>query len=313
MRWYITFHGGEDAKDWNNIHSFDLMGKPTGKMLDEHSLPGHLELRELRGFAFGPDGDLYIANAFKDDSQILRFHGELNANGRHAFRDVFSSRDSHNPGLDHPFAVTFGPDGHLYVPSQDTNVVSRYAGPGSTSGEPGAPLPIADDLMQSAAAHLPPGTFVASNKHTADGLQAVRGTVFAGNGNLLVADRDANTVKAYHGSTGAPVRAYTHAHLKTPIHVLPHGDNALLVGSRDSNAIFKIDLETGAIDVLVETAQGGLKGPAGMAIGPDGWLYICSRESKQILRFDAETGRPDSAPFITDLPDFPEFIVLVDN
>src|SRR3954451_18670627 len=126
--WYVTFHGGDEDEAWNNIHVFSLDGKPLGKALATHSLPDDLELRELRGFAFGPDGDLYVANAYKGASQVLRFAGQPGADGKHAFREVYVERHADNPGLHHPFDVTFGPDGHLYVPSQDTNVVGRYFG-----------------------------------------------------------------------------------------------------------------------------------------------------------------------------------------
>ncbi|HWK79850.1 MAG TPA: hypothetical protein VNP95_03745, partial [Thermomicrobiales bacterium] len=76
MRWYISFHGGDEADAWNNIHSFDPEGKPLGKVLATHSLPPGLALRELRGFAFGPGGDLYVANAWRNASQVLRFGGQ---------------------------------------------------------------------------------------------------------------------------------------------------------------------------------------------------------------------------------------------
>ena len=101
-------------------------------------------------------------------------------------------------------------------------------------------------------------------------------------------------------------------HLTTPVHLaFRTHDGALLAGSRDGNAIFAIDPETGAVTTLIEPGAGGLRAPAGMAFGPDGWLYVSSRETKQILRFDASTGKPDATPFIDDLQDFPEFISLV--
>jgi hypothetical protein len=50
-----------------------------------------------------------------------------------------------------------------------------------------------------------------------------------------------------------------------------------------------------------------------MAFGPDGKLYVSSRATRQILRFDASTGAPDATPFIDALPDFPEFITLVER
>jgi streptogramin lyase len=86
-----------------------------------------------------------------------------------------------------------------------------------------------------------------------------------------------------------------------------------LVGSRQQDAILAIDVDSGEVATLVQPRAGGLDAPAGMAFGPDGTLYVASRESKQILRFDPETGKPDSAPFIDALEDFPEFIALVEG
>jgi DNA-binding beta-propeller fold protein YncE len=311
VRWYVSFHGGDDADSWNNIHSFDPEGKPTGKMLAADDLPHGLELRELRGFAFGPDGDLYVANAYRNASQVLRFGGKPGDDGRHRFRDVYVEQHHANPGLSHPFDVSFGPDGHLYVPSQDTNLVGRYFGPGATDDERGKPMPVAQALA-AATSDVPPGTFVASEKHVPHGIRAVRRTVFGPLDTLFVADRDANSVKRYDGTTGAFLREYQDDALVTPVHLLWDAKNGrLLVGSRDANAIFAIDPDSGAILPFVKAGAGGLRGPAGMAFGPDDAFYVCSRETKQILRFDPRTGEPDRSPFIDGLEDFPEFIVAI--
>lgn len=311
MRWYISFHGGDDTHDWNNIHAFDRDGVPQGKMLDTRGFPSGLALRELRGFVFGPDGDLYVANAWRDASQVLRFAGTLDKHGRHAFRDVYVEQHHANPGLSHPFDVSFGADGHCFVPSQDTNVVGRYFGPGAAGDAVGKPMPVAQALA-SAASEVPPGTFVASEKHSPHGIRAVRRTIFGPQGTLFVADRDANSVKRYDGITGAFLREYQDDALVTPVHLLwDEARGRLLVGTRDASAILTIDPESGDIATFVNPGAGGLKGPAGMAFGPDGAFYVCSRETRQILRFDPHTGAPDTKPFIDNLDDFPEFILHV--
>src|SRR5262249_1360095 len=146
------------SNTWNNIHVFSLDGQPLGKALATHSLPDDLELRELRGFAFGPGGDLFIANAYKNASQVLRFSRTVDDDGKPTFREIFIERHQENPGLHHPFDVTFGPDGHLYVPSQDTNVVGRYFGPATAQAEPGAPVPHPEALEGVDEKHLLPGT-----------------------------------------------------------------------------------------------------------------------------------------------------------
>ena len=329
QRWYVTFHGGDSPnrdpgdkgdsgearlRAWNNIHVFALDGTPLGKALDTHTLPDGLDLRELRGFVFGPDGDLYVANAYKDASQVLRFAGKLGADGKHAFREVYVEQHKANPGLAHPFDVAFGPDSHLYVPSQDTNIVGRYYGPDATEGNPGTPMPHPEVLQDVDAKHLLPGTFVPSQKHAPRGLRAVRGAIFGPDGDLYVADRDADSIKRYEGGSGKFQQEYRHQDLTTPVHLtFRTDDGALLAGSRDGNAVFTVDPETGTIKTLIESGAGGLQAPAGMAFGPDGMLYVSSRETRQILRFDASTGKPDATPFIDDLEDFPEFITLVEG
>lgn len=312
-RWYITFHGGDDSHEWNNIHTYDRDGKPVGKALDTQSLPDGLELRELRGFAFGPDGALYVANAYKNGSQVLRFGGMPDVNGKHQFEGVYVEQHKTNPGLAHPFDVAFGPDRHLYIPSQDTNVVGRYYGPGTDEGRPGQPMPYPPALTGLGQDHLLPGTFVPSRKHGEQGLRTVRRALFGADGDLYVADRDTDSVKRYHGQSGALQREYRHPQLTKPVHLAFRSDDgALLVGSRDQNAIIAIDPQSGKATTLVAPGAGGLNAPAGLAFGPDGKLYVASREGKQILRFDAATGTPDSQPFIDALEDFPEFISLVE-
>ncbi len=312
QRWYISFHGGEGSHAWNNVHVFDLAGKPLGKALATHDLLHGLELREVRGFAFGPDGDLYVANAYRDASQVLRFGGTPGSDGRHPFREVYVERHHANPGLAHPFDVAFGPDGHLYVPSQDTNVVGRYYGPQAAAGQPGQPMPHPAALREDDPKQLLPGTFVPSEKHAPHGVRTVRRAIFGPDGNLYVADRDAGCIKRYDGGSGAFQREYRHHHLTTPVHLAFRStDGALLAGSRDGHAVFAIDPVTGDVSPLILPGTGGLQAPAGLAFGPDAKLYVCSRETKQILRFDAETGKPDPKPFLDDLEDYPEFISLV--
>jgi len=309
--WYVTFHGGDDPHEWNNIHIFDLAGKPLGKALATHSLPNDTRLLELRGFAFGPDGDLYVANANKNASQVLRFDGKPGADGKHSFREVFIEQHPANPGLAHPFDVAFGPDGHLYVPSQNTNVVGRYYGPRALDGQPGQPMPHPPALREVDTKRLLPGTFVPSKRVAPYGVRSVRRAIFGPNGNLYVADRDSNSVKRYDGVSGENQREYRHHRITTPEHLAFESGERILVSSRDKHAVYAINTSTGDVSPLVEPGMGGLRAPAGLAFGPAGKLYVCSRETKQILRYDAETGKADPKPFIDGLADFPEFISLV--
>jgi len=79
-------------------------------------------LSNPNGLAFGPDGALYVANAFGDN--INRYSASTGA-----FLNTFVSVGS--GGLDTPSQMRFRPDGFLYVTSQFTDQVLRYS---STSG-----------------------------------------------------------------------------------------------------------------------------------------------------------------------------------
>ena len=128
--WYLSFHGGTERHSRNNIHIYSATGDELGKALNRKSLPGDIELRELRGFGFGPDHNLYVVNAYREASQILRFAGKTNPDGQHDFLDVFvAHHHERNPQLLHPFNFAFCTAGNLHVSNQDTSCVSATTGP----------------------------------------------------------------------------------------------------------------------------------------------------------------------------------------
>jgi len=313
--WYISFHGGEEKSALNNIHVYSAAGKELRKALNKKSISGRVELRELRGFAFGPDKNLYVVNAYFKYSEILKFTGGLNRDGQHDFLAVFAKRHADtNPGLDHPFNVVFDSNGDLYVSSQNTNLVTRYHGPTSKTGQPGIPMPLPEGVSSDVG--MPHGTFVPSAKLATNGLLDVREVIFGPNKDLFVADREGDCIRIYEARTGRYLRslALRGDQLDKPIHLLfSPGGRQLFIGSGGNDSILRHDIPGGSTSVFVESKSGGLNGPAGMAFGDDGFLYVASRNSKEILRFRAADGRPDDRPFIKNLSDNPEFLTLVDR
>ncbi|MEO6741900.1 MAG: hypothetical protein ABIP20_16775 [Chthoniobacteraceae bacterium] len=309
--WYLTFHGGEGRSDLNSIHVYSADGKKLRKALDRASLPADVELRELRDHVFGPDGELYVANAYKNSSQIIRFRGKPNKDGKHVFRDLFVRSDAvRNPGFSHPFNIAFDANGDLYVTSQNTSLALRYHGPNSDNGMAGSPMPLAPSLAVAKDRKFMPGTFCASAKEVANGLVVVRKAIFAG-GFLCVADRDADCVRKYDPGTGAYLGAIAApSMIDKPIHILEK-NGVLYVGNRGNESVAKCDLLTGQVSPFIHPKTGGLNNPAGLAFGEDGYLYVASRGSRQILRYRLSDGWPDRRPFIDDLEDDPEFIALV--
>ena len=314
--WYVSFHGGEEKASLNNIHVYSTEGKNLRKALNKESLPEGVKLRELRGFVFGPDQNLYVVNAYFEYSEILRFKGGLNENGQHDFIDVFVKRHGEmNPGINHPFNVVFDSEGDLYVSSQNTNLIARYHGPSGKKGKPGTPMPLPDSLRLKAAA-FPPGTFIPSANLVSTGLLEVRAVIFAPNDDLFVADRAGDCVRIYEGRTGRHLRDLVSRsdQLDRPIHLLLSPDGRyLLIGSGGNDSILRHDLQQSSTTVFVEPKSGGINGPAGMAFGDDGLLYVASRNTKEILRYDGKHGTPATEPFIKDLADNPEFLMLVVN
>ena len=311
--WYLTFHGGEGRSDLNSIHVYSAKGRKLRKALDRASLPANVELRELRGHTFGPDGSLYVANAFKDYSEILRFHGPLDSREKHAFRDVFVQSDLiHNPGLSHPFNIVFDAHGDLYVTSQNTSLTLRYHGPSSTTGRPGAPMPLPSSLAQAKGRKFKPGTFCASALEVPHGLKVVREAIFA-RGRLYVADRDGDCVRKYDPGTGAYIGAIAAPDLiDKPIHLAVR-DEVLYIGNRGNESVVKCDLRSENVTPFIHPKAGGLNNPSGLAFGDDGYFYVASRGSRQVLRFRLSDGLPDRRPFIDQLDDEPQFIEPVDR
>ena len=305
--WYISFHGGDELNTLNNIHVYSSDGQKLRKGLNKDSLPKDVSLRELRGITMGPDGNLYVVNAFQDFSQILRFHGKLNTHEQHDFMDVFVQYDAvSNPGLKHPFNAVFDLRGNLHVTSQDTSVTLRYHGPKSREGVPSAAMTLPASL-RAGASGLHPGTFCASAKQVPHGLVVVREAIFVA-GLLYVADRDADCVKKHDAVTGEyRGEIASKGFIDKPIHLAVSG-GTLYIGNRGNESVVKCDLQTGTVATFIQSQAGGLKNPAGLAVGDDGFLYVASRGTRQILRYQLVDGRPDRRPFIDDLQDDPEFI-----
>jgi hypothetical protein len=170
-----VFHGGnlyvgscENAR----VLRYDAA---TGAFLGIFVAPGSGGLDCPWGLVFGPDGHLYVAN-FDDDpatiASVLRYHGQTGA-----FLGAFVAPGS--GGIDGPEGLTFGPDGNLYVASN--NGVLRY------NGSTGAFL----------------GVFVPTGS---GGLASPADVVFGPDSHLYVADGTApaaSNVLRYNGSTGA--------------------------------------------------------------------------------------------------------------
>jgi sugar lactone lactonase YvrE len=82
------------------------------------------ELVGAWGLAFGPDGDLYVAESSFDASGIYRYDG-ASGFSKGVYGDTGSVQK-----LVQPRYLTFGPDGDLYVTDQLDSTIRTFSGPG---------------------------------------------------------------------------------------------------------------------------------------------------------------------------------------
>ncbi len=284
--WYLSFHGGTDRNSRNNIYVYSETGEELGKALNRRSLPDRVELRELRGLGFGPDHNLYVVNAYREASQILRFTGKLNPEGRHDFLDVFVAHHHElNPQLVHPFNFAFCAGGNLHVSNQDTSCVSRYHGPHAKY--PGLPMPLPDAIRE--IGRPAPGVFVPSVKQWKDGVGVVRDVLIGPDSNLYVADRETDMVIIYDPDTGHRTGLIQSEHLSRPVHLaLDPTSCFLLIGNAGNDSVARFEFATKICSILVPSGACGLNGPAGMGFRWDGAFYVASRLSKEVLCFRFE-------------------------
>ena len=323
--WWISYRG-ESKHGVENIGVFEDDGSPRKKhplVLDPS--PAADPLHIARGFAL-LGNDLYIANAWRRDSNITRYQRQGDT---FHFREVVA-KTAQIAAMVHPFDVELGDDGRIYVSSQDTNTVV------SLMPNTYEPAPVATHLSN----HYPdgkflPGTLVASSQGSLPeygdsapldvppplGLKvvldesgkprhSVRGIVVRRE-HLYVADEAGDTVKIFNVQSGELMAHITERPLKAPVHLILHGET-LYIGASGTGSILALDLTSappsGKLKARV-VIDGKIDTLAGFAVGPDGDLYVAERKKQRIRRFSS-TGKKEGT-FIDNLPDMPEFLVYV--
>ncbi|MGK7905396.1 MAG: hypothetical protein AB4352_29120 [Hormoscilla sp.] len=256
---YVTSDGTEAVLRYDGT---------TGFLIDEFVSAGSGGLESPQGLTFGPDGHLYVSSEGTD--QVLRYNGTTGA-----FLNVFTS----GGGLDRPNrGLTFGPDGHLYVSSSGTDSVLRYDG---TAGF------FIDEFVSAGSG----------------GLDDIRDINFGPDDNLYVTSNNTEEVLRYDGTTGAFLDVFaTGGGLDSPNHLVFVDDlpppppptlemDFLLVSSFETDQVLRYDATTGFfIDEFVSAGSGGLNGPDGLTLGPDGNLYIATNRNDDVRRYDGRTG-----------------------
>ena len=204
-----------------------------------------------------------------------------------------------------PQAVKLGPDGLIYVTSENTQQILRYRNDTLEFVDVFATLPGADP---TGFAFGPNGdVYVAAYKTSnvrrlsaagtaidipvpfrAAGLIGPdNGIAFGPDGNLYVPGYDSNSVVRYDPRTGAtsvavPGRTQGLGHTRG---LLPERDGTgILITGEGSNQLLRLDLATGAVTVK----NGTLNQPTGLDFAPDGSLLVLERD--RVRKLDPATG-----------------------
>lgn len=230
-----------------------------------------------------------------------------------AFLGVLGPTDQ----LDGALGTAVGPDGDIYVASEESNMVLRFDGAtGAAVGrfvwdDPATPKDETGGLKGPGAVLFgPDGRLYVSSFDSsailrysgntgefidvfvparAGGLRGPdAGMAFGPDGHLYVPGFYSNSIPRYDGVTGAPLGDFVMGgELEGPRTLLFRGEH-LYVANEGSDEVLRYHASTGAfVDVFVAAGAGGLDGPAGMTFGPHGVLHVASINNNRVLRFDA--------------------------
>jgi sugar lactone lactonase YvrE len=202
----------------------------TGAFLTTFVSAGSGGLSDPRGMVFGQDGNLYVSSA--GTGSIDRFQGPtgpvpgspLPAGGQSGATFVATG----SGGLAGPFDLTFGPNQNLFVANGDpvSGITNNNYGVLEFSGTSGGFIT----------------TYVAQG---AGGLESPRGLAFDQDGRLYVADEGTGAIHRYDSQGNYlddPVTSSAAASSSlVPIGMVLNAQGALLVSSRDANAVAQYD------------------------------------------------------------------------
>ncbi len=243
------------------VHRVDAA---TGESLGYFIRPGAGGIVKPHSMAFGPDGNLYLANWGTDN--VTRHDGMTGA-----YLGEFIPAGS--GGLSRPTEIIFGADGLVYVASFSNDNVLRFD---SLTGE------FVDEFVARGSG----------------GLDRPELMAFGPDLNLYSTSLETHNILRFDQSTGAfldefvPSRAggldRCHALLFAP-------DGLLYAACFVNNTILRYDALTGAfLDEFVSgdesIGEGGLYHPHGMLYDTDGSLLVCSFGTGQLLRYDTQSG-----------------------
>jgi len=248
------------------------------------------------GLAFGPDGNLYVANIFGGEGGVLRVRGPFDVLA--GFSEPFIAQGAFN-------VVAFGPDGNLYA-----------AGHGPVQRYDLATRELIDNFTRGYE------------------LIEVRGIAFGPDGNLYVSNYDScvtgpngctgskGEIVRFDGLTGDFIDVYVHSGeggLVWPYNIAFGYAGELFVANSTGNGGNILRFQRGGWPIPSRARRSAVFAtypdfnPLYIAIGPDHHLYVSQSGSSgsggSILRFDENSGKLIDV-FVADVEGGPRGIVF---
>ncbi|MBV9929265.1 MAG: hypothetical protein JOZ96_29905 [Acidobacteria bacterium] len=346
----VTFHGGRGKGSVHQLYSYKDDGSGGAPYLTAATPSGKTGLRDVQFRPAGKKGNFYLVNSSKSCSQIFQIAPGATSLPEPYVGGV-CGKETSLCSVYHPFAVCFDEGMETcYISNQDTNVVVRVAGPLSQVPEPGQPLPVAPALLKlpNNPTFLP-GTFVASQQPYTPGLpgcptptavtaaqgglgasgsgatpsHSVRGLDLVESlGILYVADETDNCIRTYKVADGEYLGAVKDPQslVNSPTHVLAVGTK-VYVGVSPSKGnkgalVLCYDAEADTLSAVVsnDAKQGvDVKHPSGLTFDGAGNFYMADLNGRAVYKFASDFTPAGSQPFISGLPDSPEFIFWLND
>jgi len=206
--------------------------------------------------AIGADRSLY---AIANESDVVKINPNTGASSIFWPAPAVGSR-----------ALTFGPDGNLYVVNFNQDLVRKI------NGTTGADM----------------GVFVTAGLGGLDGPSALK---FGSNGNLFVASELTNSVIEYSGVNGALVGVFVTSDdggLNTPRGLTFNSDGNLLVTSFMTSQVLEYDGINGAF-IGQFNDENAPENPWGITVGPNGHVYTVRTQDQlyQVFENFSDVGR----------------------
>jgi len=294
---YVTFHGGSDDGDINQIYKYSR----DGCLLSDAVLESTSDITwdEFRGMAILPSGLLMMNNANKHASKVLAYANCTATDAQRSFLDIVAQGDEDDdsgadPLLVHPYGVAFSAGtSEVVVSNQDTCSISAYEI--NANGSPtGGERSVSDRYSSKTC-------------DEGDGI-AVRGIAFDGAG-LLYEAVEEDGVYVLNFTTGVQLAKIT---CDDCIGVVwDAATDTLFVGSNGDGVIYQFDVYPTLTKVQTigdNDDDSGLSHPAGMAVYGDS-LFVNSQDTNSILEFDITSGA-FVGTILKDAPDKLEALIL---